>query len=170
MLINFLDGLILDFDGVFTDNSLTTNSDNQESIISSKEDSIALKAMFKMTNELNLNFKVIVMSGEKNKSVFNRCKKLNLDCLYGVENKLETAKKQFKSLKKVLYVGNDINDFSIMTSCGLRWCPNDSNPLILQLSSRVLSKKGGNGCIREVINKLSDGLYKYWITGIESAK
>ena len=57
-----------------------------------------------------------------------------------------------------------------MAACGLRWCPNDANPLILQLSSRRLKKNGGNGCIREVINKLSDGMYKYWITGLESAK
>ena len=170
MIISYLEGLILDFDGVFTNNQLSTNSNYEEAIISSKDDSIALKALFNMTKGMNLNFKVIVISGEKNKSIINRCNKLNLNCLNGIEEKLETAKKQFKDLKKVLYIGNDINDFSTMAACGLRWCPNDANPLIIQLSSRRLKKKGGNGCIREVINKLSDGMYKYWITGLESAK
>ena len=72
-----------------------------------------------MTKGMNLNFKVIAISGEKNKSIIDRCNKLNLNCLNGIEEKLETAKKQFKDLKKVLYVGNDINDFSIMAACGL---------------------------------------------------
>ena len=170
MLIEYLEGLILDFDGVFTNNLLSTNTNNQETIISSKEDSLAIKALLKIINEKKLKFKILVLSGEQNKSISNRCKKLNLRCLNGVEQKLETAKKEFNNLNKVLYVGNDINDFSTMAACGLRWCPKDSDPLILQLSSRVLKRKGGNGCVREVINKLSEGMYKYWITGIESAK
>ena len=127
MLISHLEGLILDFDGVFTNNQLSTNSNNEEAIISSKDDSIALKALFNMIKGMNLDFKVLVISGEKNNSIINRCNKLNLNCLNGIEEKLETAKKQFKDLEKVLYIGNDVNDFSTMAACGLRWCPNDAN-------------------------------------------
>ena len=68
------EGLILDFDGVFTDNSVYTDSFGNEIIKTSKYDSLSLKNF----HERFPAFPIIVISSETNNNVAKRCKKLKL--------------------------------------------------------------------------------------------
>ena len=75
-------GLILDFDGVFTDNSVLTDSIGKEIIKTSKYDSLALKSF---SSKFPL-FPILVISSETNPCVAKRCKKLKLDFFDSVQD------------------------------------------------------------------------------------
>ena len=119
--------LVYDFDGVMTDNTVYVNEEGNETV-SNRSDGLAISKIKK------LSVKQIIISTEKSKVVSARAKKLNIDCFTGIENK-ESVLKEFCSqneinLKKVGYVGNDINDLEAMKLVGTTFCPSDSHPKI----------------------------------------
>ncbi len=147
--LNKIKIIVSDFDGVFTDNNLYLNDQGIESVKLSRSDGMAIK----MLKEKNLKF--IVISSEKNKVVFQRCKKLRIECFYGVDNKLDFLEKYLKKnnikFNEAMYIGNDINDFESMRECGISVTVKDGNEKIKKISDFVLSKNGGCGAIRELV-------------------
>lgn len=58
------------------------------------------------------------------------------------------------SSSEVLYMGDDIPDYPVMKEVGLATCPKDAVPEIQKISSYVSQKKGGLGCVRDVIEQV----------------
>ena len=61
-----------------------------------------------------------------------------------------SLKKKF-NLNKTLYVGNDLNDYEAIKSCGYSACPSDSHKRIKEISTFRLDAEGGSGVVRELI-------------------
>ena len=103
---------------------------------------------------------MVVISTEKNKVVASRSAKLNLECIQSVDNKRESlegyCKKNGFDLKKVLFIGNDINDLGIMESVGWPVCPKDAHKTIKNISKFILSNKGGEGVVRELLDLIKE--------------
>ena len=84
-----------------------------------------------------------------------RAEKLKLDILEaGCKDKLAVVKRICEKLEidlqNVCYIGDDINDVSVLNSVGLGCCPYDAT-LDAKKSARIVTKtKGGEGVIREV--------------------
>jgi N-acylneuraminate cytidylyltransferase len=103
-----------------------------------------------------------IITSENTKIVENRAKKMKVDYLYqGLEHKgkLEIAKEMCKkeniSLNEVAYIGDDINCKELLESVGICACPNNSLEEILSIPNIIkLSKNGGDGAVREFVNKL----------------
>ena len=76
--------LILDFDGVFTDNRVIVNQDGVESVACDRSDGWGLGRLKR------LGLPLLVLSTEKNPVVRARCDKLGLTCLHGVDDKWRT--------------------------------------------------------------------------------
>ena len=146
--IEEIDLIALDFDGVMTDNKVLTFQDGSEAVFANRSDGLAISKL------KELNIPLVVISTEKNKVVASRSEKLNLECIQGVDDKRESligyCKKNGFDLNKVLYIGNDINDLEIMKSVGWPICPADAHETIKNISKFILSKKGGNGVMREL--------------------
>ena len=51
-------------------------------------------------------------------------------------------------------MGNDLNDYLAMKVCGYTACPIDSHPKIKEISKYILTTKGGNGVVREVLEQV----------------
>ena len=102
-----IEAIILDFDGVFTDNSVLVNQKGDESVICSREDGIGISIL------KNLGIPLLVLSSEKNPVVEERCKKLKIDFIQGLENKGKTMQKWLGdnnfTPENIIYVGDDIN-------------------------------------------------------------
>lgn len=98
-----------------------------------------------------------IITSENTKIVENRAKKLKVDFLrQGIEHngKLEAVKRICQNenilLSEVAYVGDDINCKELLQSVGLAACPSDATQEIKDiLNIIVLSKKGGDGAVRE---------------------
>lgn len=147
--INEIDALIFDFDGVLTNNLVHLNQDGKEWVSCSRGDGLAFDVLRK------LNKPSYIISTERNSVVSARAKKLKIPALQGVDNKVkkvqELATKEGLDLTRVLYVGNDLNDYRAMQLCGYTACPSDSHEKIKEIATFVLKTGGGKGVVRELL-------------------
>jgi len=70
-------------------------------------------------------------------------------------------KYQFKH-SDILYMGDDIPDYEIMKHAGAPTCPADAAEEIKKLSVYVSPRKGGEGCVRDVIEQVLK-LHNKWL-------
>ncbi len=147
----------LDFDGVFTDNRVFIDEDGREAVVCDRSDSLGLK----MLKEKRPDIKVIVISKETNNVVKTRCKKLNIACRTGIDDKLIMLKTIIAEADldpgQVAYMGNDINDLECVAYAGVGVAVADSDPRVLAAADYITKKNGGRGAIREVIDIILNG-------------
>lgn len=141
--------LIVDFDGVLTDNKVYLNDQGEEFVTCSRSDGIAFDAL------RHLNINTIILSTEKNNVVSSRAEKLQVQCYQGVKNKKEKLTSLINKFNirkdEVIFVGNDINDINAMSLCGLTFCPVDSHEKLKAKARVILETKGGEGVMREIL-------------------
>jgi 3-deoxy-D-manno-octulosonate 8-phosphate phosphatase (KDO 8-P phosphatase) len=149
ILLKDIDALVFDFDGVLTNNLVHLDHHGNEWVSCSRSDGLAFDVLRK------LNMPVYILSTEKNLVVSARAKKLQASVIQGVADKVKSIKDlvdmQGYKLDNILYVGNDINDLNAMKICGFTACPSDSHSKIVAIVDIVLSSKGGQGVIRELL-------------------
>ncbi|MFA6924130.1 MAG: HAD hydrolase family protein [Bacteroidales bacterium] len=144
--------LMLDVDGVLTDGGMyyTQNCDEYKKF--DTKDGMAIK---KLTNAAyNVGF---VSSGINETIIRKRAELLGVQMIYvGTWDKLGVVEKWSKELEigleNMAYIGDDVNDFAIMQKVGLSACPADSVGKIKEIAKIILSKKGGEGCVREFVD------------------
>jgi 3-deoxy-D-manno-octulosonate 8-phosphate phosphatase (KDO 8-P phosphatase) len=150
--IDNVEAIIFDFDGVLTDNLVYINEKNEESVCCSRADGLAFDALRK------LDIKLFILSTEKNPIVKLRAEKLKIQAYHGLSNKLISITKLSEThqfdLSKVMYIGNDVNDYFAMKICGYSACPADSHPKILEISKITLDTPGGKGIVRELVEEV----------------
>ena len=141
-----------DFDGVFTDNRVYVFQDGREAVACSRSDGPGLRKLDR------LGIHSIVISTEINPVVSERCKKLNIRCLQGVEDKLAVlnsiANQLAVPLSQTAFVGNDVNDLDCLKAVALPIVVNDSLAEVLPYALYRTSAKGGYGAVREVCDLL----------------
>lgn len=70
-------------------------------------------------------------------------------------SKFEAIKSELSlDAKKVLYMGDDLVDFQVMSAVALPVCPADAVPEIIEISKYISPLYGGKGCVRDVIEKV----------------
>ena len=140
--------LVLDFDGVVTDNHVYVDDEGKEMIMAYRSDSIGVQALQKA------GIQVIVLSSEVNPVVTARCRKMGISAVQGVLDKpgilLEFLHQQNIKNEQVVYLGNDINDTPCFPLVGCAVAVADAEPEAMRQADRVLSRKGGFGAVREL--------------------
>jgi len=143
-----IDLIVYDFDGVMTDNRVLTLQDGTEAVFVNRADGLAIN----MIKEMGIS--QIILSTEENAVVEARARKIGIPAIHRVGDKLEAlhayCTEQQIDLKKVLYVGNDVNDLQAMKSVGLSIAPADAHPAVKRIANIVLKSTGGSGVIREL--------------------
>jgi 3-deoxy-D-manno-octulosonate 8-phosphate phosphatase (KDO 8-P phosphatase) len=144
--------VVFDFDGVFTDNRVWVNERGEEALAFSRSDGLGLRRL----DEIGVGY--LIVSMEKNPIVAARAKKLGAECVQGVDDKLpivrEHAKRLGVTLDETAYVGNDVNDAECLAAVGLPVVPADAWPEVVPLAHLVLSRSGGDGCVRELCDTI----------------
>lgn len=84
-----------------------------------------------------------------------RSERLKVDYTFiGSLNKVESLKeilqKENISAKEIAFIGDDINDIEVLKSVGFSACPKDACDEVKKIVDYVSSKKGGEGCYREI--------------------
>jgi YrbI family 3-deoxy-D-manno-octulosonate 8-phosphate phosphatase len=144
--------LVLDFDGVMTDNRVLVHQDGTEAVWCHRGDGWGIGRL-KEKGVL-----IFVISTETNPVVEARCRKLNLDFVQGCNDKLGALKRivaehQFAP-DQVAYVGNDVNDLECMRWVGTPIAVADAMPEIRDIARLVTVQRGGYGAVREVTDWL----------------
>jgi len=150
--VNDIDAMVFDFDGVLTNNQVHVSQRGEEFVSCSRADGLAFDVLHKLTKP------TYILSTEKNSVVSARANKLKVPVIQGVDNKVDAikvlAKKENFCLKKILYVGNDINDYRVMRKCGYTACPADSHKQIKEIANVILKTDGGKGVVREILEEV----------------
>lgn len=144
---------VFDVDGVLTDGSLLVLPDGLMARRMNIRDGYALQLAVKK------GYRIIIISGGNAEEVKDRLLKLGVtDVWMQTENKTKVLAdlihKYGLSRESVLYMGDDIPDLEVMGLAGLPCCPADAAQEIRDKSIYISHLNGGEGCVREVIEKV----------------
>lgn len=144
---------VFDVDGVLTDGSLLVLDDGQQARTMNIKDGYALQLAVKK------GYRVVVISGGTSDAVKMRLEKLGVkDCFLKVDNKKEKLIEYVATYglkwEEILFMGDDIPDYTSMQLTGLPCCPADAAQEIKQVSHYISPIAGGKGCARDVIEKV----------------
>lgn len=150
--------VFLDFDGVLTDNHLFSDKYGNEIIRSSKYDSYSI---IRLKDELNVI--PYIITSELSETHKKRAEKIGINIIQTkspkskiVESILNKMKIDFniknKLFPKTIFVGNDVNDLTVIPFVDLFCCPSDSHPEVLRQTEFILETKGGEGIVMNYFN------------------
>ncbi len=145
---NKITHVVLDVDGVFTNGTITYTKDGEHTKNFDMRDGMGLEIL------KQFNVGVMVMTSEQSDLVAKRMQKLKIDNVYlGVKDKYSLLqhilKTQKLSISNIAYIGDDVNDLTNICSVGWSFAPNNATNIVMQHADVVLSKKSGDGAIRE---------------------
>ena len=100
-----------------------------------------------------------IITGGKQEAIRERYMGLDIaDVFMGVSRKIDVYEEWLLSnglqSEEVLYMGDDIPDYEVMKLCGCACCPADAAPEIKAISTYISPQKGGEGCVRDVIEQV----------------
>jgi 3-deoxy-D-manno-octulosonate 8-phosphate phosphatase (KDO 8-P phosphatase) len=144
---------VFDIDGVLSLQTINLNSFGVPNRTVNLRDGYAVQLAVKK------GYLVAVISGCNSKEYLKRLKQLGVKDVYlNSRSKLDHFNAFLKKydLKKsdVLFMGDDIPDFEVMKVAGVPVCPSDADSEIKQVASYVSDKKGGEGCVRDVVEQV----------------
>jgi 3-deoxy-D-manno-octulosonate 8-phosphate phosphatase (KDO 8-P phosphatase) len=144
---------IFDIDGVLSLQTITLNSFGVPNRTVNLRDGYALQLAVKK------GYHIGVISGSSSIEYRKRLKLLGVTDIYlNSRSKLDhfnTFLDKYKLDKAdVLFMGDDIPDFEVMKEAGVPVCPSDADSEIKQVASYISDKKGGEGCVRDVIEQV----------------
>ncbi len=141
-------GLIMDFDGVHTDDLVTVSQDGTESVTVSRSDGMGLGML------RDAGLPMLILSKERNPVVQARGTKLGVETVNAVDDKVNVVHQWCEQrgirLSDVAYVGNDVNDVASMQIVGWPVAVPDAHPAALAAARIHLTKEGGRGALREL--------------------
>jgi 3-deoxy-D-manno-octulosonate 8-phosphate phosphatase (KDO 8-P phosphatase) len=140
-------------DGVLTNGQVLTLSGDAMIRSMNVKDGYAIS--FAVKN----GYHVAVISGGKAPEAAERLKYLGIKHIYmQVHNKPECMNKLLQenglTPQEVLFMGDDIPDYAAMQQVMLPCCPADAVAEIKSISKYISPFKGGEGCVRDVIEKV----------------
>ncbi len=150
--------VVFDFDGVFTDNKVWVDQNGVEAVCCDRGDGLGFDLLRAFTKKNNWPLKYFIISREKNPVASVRAEKIQVDCIQSVFNKADFLANYLNKLRLsaegLVYLGNDLNDLSVMQIAGFSVAPNDAHFIILKHADLVLPQKGGDGFVRAFIELL----------------
>jgi YrbI family 3-deoxy-D-manno-octulosonate 8-phosphate phosphatase len=159
--------VITDIDGVLTDGGMYYTENGDEIKKFNVRDGVGVRLL-----QL-AGLKVGAVTGERTEIVQRRIDKIDMDFVFrGITDKFSCLKEIIKEHNlqpaRIAYIGDEINDYSLLEKVGLFFCPADANMIIKEKADHILQYKGGEGILREVAtiilknqNKLDPALKKY---------
>jgi 3-deoxy-D-manno-octulosonate 8-phosphate phosphatase (KDO 8-P phosphatase) len=144
---------LFDVDGVLTDGSIMLLPTGEQVRVMNTKDGYAMQLAIKK------GYRIAIITGGKSESVRIRLNGLGITDVYlGISDKLDVFKEYIEihqlNPDDILYMGDDVPDYEVMQRVGVPTCPVDSAPEIKALCLYVSDKKGGMGCVRDVIEQV----------------
>ena len=141
-----------DVDGVFSGNIFLSSTGEQLRTMNIK-DGYAVQLAVKK------GFPIAIITGGFSDGIKIRFEGLGVTDIYmRSSNKPHDFKdfinKHNLDISSVLYMGDDLPDYEVMKKVGLPVCPADAAEEIKSLSKYISIAKGGEGCVREVIEQV----------------
>ncbi|MBL7740373.1 MAG: HAD hydrolase family protein [Chitinophagaceae bacterium] len=144
---------ILDVDGVLTDGTVLVLENGLQARRMSIKDGFALQLAVKS------GYQVIIVSGSSPSPVVDRLTKLGITDIHMSVLDKRSFIEDFISKNKlrqeeILFMGDDLPDLPAMAVVGLSACPADAAAEIKEAVRYISPLNGGDGCVRDVIEKV----------------
>lgn len=144
---------VFDIDGVLSSQTIALNSFGVPSRTVNLRDGYAIQLAVKK------GYYVGIISGSSSKEYQKRLKLLGVKDVYlrsrhKLENFNNFIEKHKLNRSDVIFMGDDIPDFEVMKASGIPVCPSDADSEIKQISAYISDKKGGEGCVRDIIEQV----------------
>ena len=151
--LKYITTFIFDYDGVMTDGKVILTNDGDGLRTGHVKDGYALQYAAKK------KYRIVIISGGVSPAIAKRFDVLNIkDVFTGVCNKLEVYNEYLKNnnLKneEILFMGDDIPDYQLMCKAGVACCPADASEEIKSVAAYISGIKGGEGCVRDIIEQV----------------
>lgn len=149
--------LLSDCDGVMTDGGMYYSENGDELKKFNTRDGMGVQLL----RERGILFGII--TGEESELVKRRAKKLKAcECYTGVKDKLavyEEIKKKYNLCdSEIAYIGDDVNDISVLKRAGISCCPADAMEEVKKEVQYILPCNGGSGVFRKFFGLLKQSL------------
>jgi 3-deoxy-D-manno-octulosonate 8-phosphate phosphatase (KDO 8-P phosphatase) len=144
---------VFDIDGVLSLQTINLNSFGVPNRTVNLRDGYAVQLAVKK------GYHVAVISGSNAKEYKKRLRQLGVKDVYlnsraKLENFKEFLEKYDLDRSNVLFMGDDIPDHEVMKAAGIPVCPSDADSEIKQAAVYISDKKGGEGCVRDVVEQV----------------
>lgn len=154
--------VLFDVDGVLSASTITLHPGGEPMRTVNIKDGYAIQLAVKR------GLHIAIMTGADVKSINLRYTKLGVqDVFMGCAVKIKTYKEYMEKYSlnddEVIFVGDDIPDYEIMSRCGCPCCPSDACPDIKAVSRYICNAAGGYGVGREIIEQVLRAQGK-WLT------
>ncbi len=160
--------IVLDVDGTMTNSDITYSEDGDEIKSFNVKDGLAVVSWKR------LGKKVAIITGRSSRIVERRAKELHIEYFYqGCDDKLTQLKELMErldiSIENVAAIGDDLNDYKMLKAAGISFVPSDASSYVERIATVILTRKGGDGAVREMIEYLikKEGLeekyLKLWV-------
>jgi len=141
--------LILDVDGVLTDNGVYIDDSGAESKKFNVSDGLGISLVQKA------GVKVALISGRPSPATNYRALQLKIEHVYlGQTHKMEAYDKLKRKLavkdEEIAYLGDDLLDIPVLKKVGFPICVQNAHPLAKRFAKLVTKARGGEGAVREV--------------------
>jgi len=145
--------IVLDVDGTMTDSRITYSENGDEIKSFNVKDGLAIASWRKLGKQ------VAIITGRSSQIVSRRAKELRIEHFYqGIHNKKEVLEdlldKLDLTMENVAAIGDDLNDLQMLKAAKISFVPRDASAYVDKIANVILSKKGGNGAVREMIEYL----------------
>lgn len=157
--------IILDVDGTMTDSRITYSENGDEIKSFNVKDGLAIASWRKLGKQ------VAIITGRSSKIVERRAKELRIEHFYqGVHNKKEVLDRLLEKLHlnvdNVAAIGDDLNDLKMLEAAKISFVPRDASAYVDKVANVILTKRGGDGAVREMIEYLivKEGLEEKYLT------
>ena len=143
----------LDCDGVLTDGTILLDDDGVESKRFHVHDGLAIKAWLASGRSL------AVITARHSTALERRMSELGVTTLrQGVADKkqvfLELLREQELEPDSSAFMGDDLGDLAVLSTCGLPMAPANACPEVREAAAWIGKREGGAGAVREAIEML----------------
>lgn len=145
--------IVFDVDGVLSSETITLHTSGDPLRTVNIKDGYAIQLAIKM------GLHIAIITGGNTENVRIRYERLGMtdvrmSCAVKIDAYRELLKKYGLTDAEVMYMGDDIPDYEVMSCCGCAVCPADAASEIKAISVYVSHAKGGQGCARDVIEQV----------------
>ena len=144
---------VFDIDGVMSLQTISLNAFGVPNRTVNLRDGYAIQLAVKK------GYHIGIISGSNAKEYIRRLKGLGVSDIY-LNSRAKTehfnnfcAKHEIQP-SDVMYMGDDIPDYGAMKLAGVPVCPADADSEIKKVASYISDKRGGEGCVRDVIEQV----------------
>ena len=142
-----------DVHGVFTNGSVMLHPGGEFIRMMNIKDGFAVQHAVKM------GFPIAIITGGFSKMVKKRFLSLGVKDIYMKSGNKMVAfmsflEKYHLDASEILYMGDDLPDYEVMKRSGFPTCPADAAEEIKELSHYISPRKGGEGCVRDIIEQV----------------